>query len=105
MQLQCLKELGADVAYGPWEKLTLSEDGNYRRTLLSIDRSKAIRRSNYLSTFGALPPLISFVAKLFGGPTAGALTLPVIQDARFAFDWTRPRWRTVCALSGPYGLV
>jgi len=90
VQIQALNESKADVAYGPWQRLSLMQNGEYSKGSLN-DRNLINPEIDLFTDFWS--PTCSYlfrrsIVERIGGWNEG---LPFIQDARFVLD---------CALKG-----
>jgi len=84
-QLEMLKDSGADVAYGDWQKLVRQPDGKYVKRE-EIRRKIDNPEIDLFTDFWCPPAVYLFrrsIVEKVGGWNKG---LPIIQDARFALD-------------------
>ncbi|MEI8175380.1 MAG: glycosyltransferase [Candidatus Omnitrophota bacterium] len=90
VQLEALRASGADIAYGGWQKLTLSGDGTPQISA-PIDRTITDPEIELFTDFWAPPAAYLFRRTIVEKTGGWNERLPVIQDARFVLD---------CALRG-----
>lgn len=90
LQLEALARTGADIAYGPWQKLTGSCEKGYRPGLI-ISRKLRDPEVDLFTDFWSPPAAYLFRRAIVDKTGGWNESLPVIQDARFVLD---------CALYG-----
>jgi len=91
IQLEALERSGADVAYGDWQGLALTEDGEFHPAEITARRMERSPEIELFADFWCPPAVYLFRRRIVERVGGWNESLPVIQDARFALD---------CALCG-----
>lgn len=84
-QVKALDESGADVAYGNWQKLMPDEKGRHIPGPV-VSRQMTDPEIDLFGDFWCPPAVYLFRRSIVERTGGWSETLPVIQDARFAFD-------------------
>lgn len=84
-QINLLEKTGADVAYGNWQKLRKGDDGEYHKSEI-VRRQLINPEIDLFTTFWCPPAVYLFRKKIVEKVGEWNVTLPIIQDARFALD-------------------
>jgi len=90
IQAEALKDSGADVAYGNWQELKEMPGGNFVKAK-EFRRKMLIPEMDLFTDFWCPPAVYLFRRSIVEKIGGWNKRLPIIQDARFAFD---------CALHG-----
>jgi glycosyltransferase involved in cell wall biosynthesis len=90
LQAEALLNEGAEVAYGDWQKIAKSPDGNYKKGEIVI-REMVDPEIDLFTSFWCPPAVYLFRRSIVDKVGQWHEGLPVIQDARFLLD---------CALQG-----
>jgi len=93
IQLEALKNTGADVAYGDWQKLVPGENGEFVPGELFARKMRRTPEIELFTDFWCPPAAYLFRRRIVESVGGWNQNLPIIQDARYVLD---------CALAGAH---
>jgi len=94
-QVEALREKGGEVAYGGWQEFVREEDGRHRMGAVRDEGIGERSETALLTRFWSPPAAYLFARRIVEKVGGWHPELPVIQDARFAWECARRGGRFV----------